>query len=143
VSRAAIAVAFLSLAAMAGCAAAGQVTQSSTSSLTLPLRLASVSVSGLYIYDASARVKVVLTNADLVPASVHVGREAGGSLGLAGGFTSIGASKFCRLTRALAHRGQRLQHPQRFAFQVDGRVYARPLVDYRAFPDGLVSVQPP
>ncbi len=49
-------------------------------------------------------MKVVLTNADVVPASVQVGREVGGSLGLAGGFTSTGASKFCRLTRALAHR---------------------------------------
>ncbi len=40
--------------AMAGCAAPGQVTRSSTSSLTPPQRLASMSVSGLYIYDASA-----------------------------------------------------------------------------------------
>ncbi len=51
--------------------------------------------------------------------------------------TTNGARKFHSLTRALARRGARLRRPQRFAFAVNGRVYSRPFVDYRAFPNGL------
>jgi len=48
-----------------------------------------------------------------------------------------GASKFQKLTRALARRGAELRRPQSFALEVNGRVVSRPLVDYHAFPNGF------
>jgi hypothetical protein len=82
-------------------------------------------------------VKLELTTADVVPSSAQAQRLAGGSAVLYVGFTSKGAAKFCRLTRALARRGARLHRQQRFAVAVGFGIYVRPLVDYRASPDGL------
>lgn len=123
----------------AGCAthqSARKATQSTPAGGTGPQRLKTVSVSGLYIYDARRLNSVVVTPSDVVRSSIHVARDSGHPA-LAGQFTRTGASKFCRLTRALAQRGRRLRRLQHFIVQVNGAVFARPYVDYRAFPSGL------
>jgi hypothetical protein len=123
----------------AGCAthpSTRETTQSTPGGGTGLQRLKSVSVSGLYIYDARRLNSVVVTPSDVVRSSIHVARGSGHPA-LAGQFTRIGASKFCRLTLALAQRGRRLHRPQHFVVQVNGAVYARPYLDYRAFPSGL------
>jgi hypothetical protein len=51
--------------------------------------------------------------------------------------TKEGQSKFRGLTAALADRGAKTHRLESFAFEVSGRVYARPTVDYREFPRGL------
>ncbi len=92
---------------------------------------------GLRISDLAGRVKAEVTNAGVVRSSVRAVRQAGGAAAVVGVFTKDGASKFCSLTRGLARRGARVHRPQHFAIAVGGRVYARPWVDYRAFPNGL------
>jgi hypothetical protein len=52
-------------------------------------------------------------------------------------FTRRGVQRFDTLTRLLANRGSRLGRDQQLAFAVDGVVYWRPLIDHRAFPNGL------
>ena len=53
-------------------------------------------------------------------------------------FNKTGESDFCRLTRGLARRGAPLHnHHEVNAFQVNGHIYLRPYVDYRAVPNGL------
>jgi hypothetical protein len=123
----------------AGCAthqSARETIQAIPGGSTRLQRLKSVSTAGLYIYDARRLNSVVVTPRDVVRTSIHVARDSGRPA-LAGQFTRFGASKFCRLTRALAQRGRRLHRPQHLVMQVNGAVYARPYVDYRAFPSGL------
>jgi hypothetical protein len=91
----------------------------------------------LRIFDPSGLVKTQVTNDDAVRSSVRAVRQPAGSAMLVGNFTKAGATKFCSLTRALARRGSRLRSPQHFAFEVAGRIYTRPWIDYRAFPNGL------
>ncbi len=91
----------------------------------------------LRIFDPSGLVKTQVTNDDVVRSSVRAIRQPAGSALLVGNFTKAGATKFCSLTRALARRGSRLRSPQHFAFEVAGRIYTRPWVDYRAVPNGL------
>jgi hypothetical protein len=93
----------------------------------------------LRIYDPAGRVAAAITGAEVVRSSVRVVRESGGRFGLFVGLTKNGASAFCSLTRALARRGARLHSRQRFAVALGSHVYARPWVDYRAFPNGLCS----
>jgi hypothetical protein len=89
------------------------------------------------IYDPSGRTKVEVMNADIVRTSVSAVPQGGGKAILSVSFTADGASKFCRLTRALARRGAALDRQQRFALVVNGRVQSRPFVDYDAAPSGL------
>jgi len=91
----------------------------------------------LLIYDPVGRAKSEVRTADVVRSSARASRQPGGSAALYFRLTKIGALKFHSLTRALARRGARLHRSQRFAFEVGGRVYARPLIDYRAYPNGL------
>lgn len=91
----------------------------------------------LRIYDPLGQARWEVRTADVVRSSAYASRRPGGSAALYFRLTKYGALKFHRLTRALARRGVRLHRSQPFALKVDGRVYARPLVDYRAFPDGL------
>jgi hypothetical protein len=91
----------------------------------------------LRIFDPSRLVKTEVTNDDVVRSSVRAVRQPAGSASLVGDFTKAGATKFCSLTHALARRGSRLRRVQHFAFEVAGRIYTRPSVDYRAFPNGL------
>ncbi len=91
----------------------------------------------LRIYDPTGQAKSEVTTADVVRSSARASREHGGSAVLFFRLMNEGSSKFHSLTRALARRGARIRRRQPFAFEIDGRVYARPLIDYRAYPDGL------
>jgi len=51
--------------------------------------------------------------------------------------TRGGQSKFARLSRELAHRGAKAGRPFHFTIRVDGRVVARPYIDYTRDPDGI------
>jgi hypothetical protein len=91
----------------------------------------------LRIYDPAMQSRWEVRTADVVRSSAHASRGLGGSASLYLRLTASGAVKFRRLTRDLARRGARLRRAQRFVLKIDGRVYARPLVDYHAFPDGV------
>jgi len=94
--------------------------------------------SGVRIYDPSGETKDEVRSGDIVKSSVQVSGVSG--LWLLGfQLTPEGGRKLQRLTRALARRGAEAQHPQPFAFSVDGHVYARPTVDYRLTPNGLAA----
>jgi hypothetical protein len=54
-------------------------------------------------------------------------------------FTDSGTSKFCRLTRSLAHRGQTLRETQSFVVEISGRERRRPTIDYVANPNGFCA----
>ena len=99
--------------------------------------LASGTQFTLRVYDPTGLVKTEVTSADVVRSSFRAVLQPGGSAAVVGTLTRAGDSKFCSLTRALARRGARLRRPQHFAFEVAGRVYARPWVDYKAFPNGV------
>jgi hypothetical protein len=96
-----------------------------------------VSRVDLRIYDSAMQSRWEVRTADVVRSSAYASRVAGDSASLYFRLTASGAVKFRRLTRDLARRGARLRRAQRFVLKIDGRVYARPRVDYRAFPDGL------
>ena len=93
----------------------------------------------LRIYDASGKTTVQVSLADVVRSSVKAifTFTAPRDYGIYFRLNSRGITAFDQLTRVLAQRGARLGSPQHFAFEVNGRVYARPLVDYRHFPKGL------
>ena len=55
--------------------------------------------SAFRIYDPSGRVKVEVTNADIVRSSARAVPQGGGRAIMSVSFTADGASKFCRLTR--------------------------------------------
>jgi len=89
------------------------------------------------VFDPTGYAKTQVVSSDIVRSSAHASLGPGGLPVFSVDFTSEGAKKFHSLTRTLARRGARLHHPQSFALEIGGRVYARPVVDYRAFPDGL------
>jgi hypothetical protein len=95
------------------------------------------SASGLRIYDPTGRAGAEVTATDVIRSSVRTGPESRGTAYLYFALTRRGRQRFRSLTRALARRGTRLDHFQHFAFAVSGRIYGRPFIDYRAFPDGL------
>ena len=96
----------------------------------------------LRIYDAANMAKVRLTVADVVRSSARVeSGETAGSGFLYFRLTRDGVLKFRRLTHELARRGSRVHRSQRVAIEINDRVYARPMVDYRVFPDGLDASQ--
>ena len=90
----------------------------------------------LRLYDPSGRTRAEVGIRDVERASARAVRLPDGTA-LSFRLTSTGAAKCHRLTLSLAKRGARLHHFQRFAFAINGRVYARPFVDYRLFPEGL------
>jgi alpha-tubulin suppressor-like RCC1 family protein len=94
--------------------------------------------TGVRIYDPAGGTKDEVRTADIVKSSVQVTGVSGTWL-LGFQLTPDGAREFHRLTRSLAQRGAQAGHPQPFAFEVDGHVYARPAVDYHFSPDGLSS----
>jgi preprotein translocase subunit SecD len=93
----------------------------------------------LRIYDPNGQAADVLTASDIVASSVRTGAEEGGvhTDFIAFELTPRGQKRFHRLTAGLAHRGASLHRLQHFAFEVNGRVYARPFIDYRISPDGF------
>jgi hypothetical protein len=95
---------------------------------------------GLQIYDARRIAKAKVTSSDLVRSSIRVVPLSTRYAALYVGFTNRGRLEFCRLTRALAHRGSRLHRHQYLVMAADGRVFARPWIDYEKFPNGLCGV---
>src|SRR5262245_21448069 len=55
------------------------------------------------VYDAAGKVPAELTTADIVRESAEGGPTGDGKAGVFFALTPTGESKFCRLTRALAH----------------------------------------
>lgn len=91
----------------------------------------------LRIYDSAGGAASVVGTEDVVRSSARASRGPGGSATLFLALTDDGAIKLESLTRTLARRGAKVHRPQTFTFEIDGKVYARPKIDYRAFPDGL------
>jgi hypothetical protein len=89
------------------------------------------------IYATSVAQQTDITSEDLVPRATRVERGPGTSGILSLRLNRSGISKFHELTRELARRGAQIGRPLRFIFEFDGRVYARPGLDYREFPDGI------
>jgi hypothetical protein len=85
------------------------------------------------IYDPTGHVTGEVTEVDVIPSSVETWRGTSVNLEL----TARGRRRFLRLTRGLAHRGAKLHRVQHFAIEIGGRVYSRPFIDYRVWPDGL------
>jgi hypothetical protein len=95
----------------------------------------------LRIYDPAGQSKVVVTIADVVRSSIRATRQPDGSGVVSFRLTGSGAGKFHRLTLALAQRGSRLHRSQHLAMQI-GAFMSKPLIDYRASPDGLDGRDP-
>jgi hypothetical protein len=87
-------------------------------------------------FDPTGIETTQLTKADVVRSSIR-GVPESGHAALVGAFTKTGAAKFCALTRQLARRGSRLHQTQYLAFEVAGRIYAKPAIDYKLFPNGV------
>jgi hypothetical protein len=99
--------------------------------------VAAVAVAGgLRIYDPAQLVRATVTSADVSYAHADTSPQTGQAL-VELGLTARGVHSFCTLTRALAVRGARRHSFQHLAVAVDGHVYARPFIDYRANPRGL------
>jgi hypothetical protein len=95
---------------------------------------------GLHIYDARRIAKTTVTSADIDRSSIRVVPLSKRYAALYVGFTRRGRLEFCRLTRALARRGARIHRHQYLIIAADGRVFARPWIDYQKFPNGLCGV---
>lgn len=96
-----------------------------------------VSNAGLYIFAPGHFAWGVVTPDEVVRSSIHVVRRPGHHAAVALSFTAVGSAAFCRLTRAAAERGEAVHRNQHFVVQVNGAIFGRPFVDYRAFPNGL------
>jgi hypothetical protein len=89
------------------------------------------------LFDPTGHVPAEVATADILRSAARAYPEPGGSAALFVQLTPRGASEFHALTRGLARRGARLHRRQSFVVTIDGHVYARPFVDYKASPDGL------
>jgi hypothetical protein len=94
----------------------------------------------LRIFDPEGHVHAHVTLAGIVRSNTRVIKLPGdqpGAAHLSLAFTKAGWTSFCSLTRGLAHVGTRLHRLQSDALTVDGRLYSRGYIEYRAFPNGL------
>ena len=91
----------------------------------------------LRMYDPAGQVRSEVTLADVVRSSARATLARGVAPSLDFRLTNRGILRCDSLTRALARRGARLGLNQAVALEINGRVYARPTVDYRLYPDGL------
>ena len=89
------------------------------------------------IYDTRHQANVEIRTSDLVRESAKASKVPGNPPAVYFKLTDQGQSKFRRLTRALAKRGARLHAFQQMAIEINGKVYARPGVDYKVMPDGF------
>jgi hypothetical protein len=81
-----------------------------------------------------------VTSADLVRAATRAINEQPGTDGtLYIRLNSVGVRKYRELTRAVSIRGRRAHQPQPLAVEIDGRVYSRPVLDYRDYPHGSTT----
>jgi hypothetical protein len=94
------------------------------------------------MYDATKRSKLRLTIADVVRSSAHAERwETAGSGVLYFRLTKHGVLVFQHLTQELARRGKALNRRLHVTLEINHHVYARPMVDYQVFPQGLDASQ--
>ena len=89
------------------------------------------------IYDPTGKVDTQITTADIDRSSAGVLPLENVRAAVYVNFTDSGKSKFCQLTRSLAHRGRTLRKPQSFVVEISGRVRRRPTIDYVASPNGF------
>jgi preprotein translocase subunit SecD len=90
------------------------------------------------IYDPATSNSSSITVSDVIVSQTQAyrtGRRANLRLQL----TQKGQRKFSELTRRLARRGAKRHQLQHFVFEFDGRVYSKPVIDYRLFPNGLTN----
>lgn len=83
-----------------------------------------------------------LSSAQIFDASA--GTEEAGSPDVTVRFTATGARRFQQLTATVAHRGAAvsavgLTFDQHFAIVLDGQLLTVPSIDFRAYPDGIVT----
>jgi hypothetical protein len=89
------------------------------------------------IYDTSGRTQVEVQTPDVLRRSARAQNVSGGSADVYFRLTREGEAKFRHLTRTVARRGARLHRLQRIAFEINGKVYARPSIDYKFYPNGF------
>ncbi|SRR5712691_10099202 len=88
--------------------------------------------------SGEAGIGPTLTAEDVAPRTAKAGSDpVTGEPLVYFGLTQEGVRKFDQLTRRLAHRGARAGRPFHFLVTVDGRLTARPYIDYRTNPDGI------
>jgi hypothetical protein len=91
------------------------------------------------LYDPKGKVDTQITTADIDRSSAGVLPLENLRASVYVDFTDSGTSKFCRLTRSLAHRGRTLHKPQAFVVEVSGRERKRITIDYVASPNGFCA----
>jgi len=91
------------------------------------------------IYDPTGKVNTQITTADIDRSSAGLLPLENVRAAVYVNFTDSGTSKFCRLTRSLAHLGRTLRKPQSFVVEISGHVRRRPTIDYVASPNGFCA----
>ena len=91
------------------------------------------------IYDPTGKVDTQITTADIDRSSAGLLPLENVRASIYVDFTDSGTSKFCRLTRSLAHRGRTLRKPQSFVVEISGRERRRITIDYVASPNGFCA----
>ena len=91
----------------------------------------------LRIYDPTGKVHTEITTADIVRGSAGLVPLENLRATVYFDFTNSGESRFCRLTRSLAHRGRTVRKQQSFVVEINGRERTRPMIDHEATPDGI------
>ena len=91
------------------------------------------------IYDPAGTVATEITTADIVRSSAGLMQLENVRAMVYVDFTDSGTSRFCRLTRALAHRGRTLRKSQPIAIEVNGRERSRSMIDHVANPEGFCA----
>ena len=89
------------------------------------------------IYDPTGKAGAQITTADIDRSSAGLLPLENVRAAVYVNFTDSGTSKFCRLTRSLAHRGRTLRTAQSFVIEISGRERRRPTIDYEANPNGF------
>lgn len=102
-------------------------------------RTSETTESDFRIYDPTGKVDTQITTADIDRSSAGLLPLENVRAAVYVDFTDSGTSKFCRLTRSLAHRGRTLRKPQSFVVEISGRERRRPTIDYVANPNGFCA----
>lgn len=97
--------------------------------------------------DFAARFYVLRGTAALTGAAIvnpRAGTDASGAPDVTFSFTPAGASAFQRMTAAVTHRGAEIStggmtYEQHFAVAFDGHLLVVPSIDFRQYPDGIIS----
>ena len=89
------------------------------------------------LYDPTGQVDTQITTADIDRSSAGLSPLENVRAAVYVNFQNSGTSKFCRLTRSLAHRGRTLGKPQSFVVEISGRERSRETIEYEANPNGF------